>query len=57
MYVRTVVSRSFWEWTREIRPVSQNVTMHPSREIVPARGEIARFVEGASSKIGYPRES
>lgn len=56
MFVRTVVSRSFWGWTREIRPVSQNVTMHPSREIVPARGEIARFVEGASSKIGYPRE-
>lgn len=56
MFVRTVVSRSFWGWTWEIRPVSQSVTMHPSREIVPVRGEIARFVEGASSKIGHPRE-
>jgi len=55
MFVRAVVSRSFWGWTREIRPVSQSVTMHPSREIVSRRAAIARFVEGASSEIGYPR--
>lgn len=37
--VRRVVSRSFWGWTRGIRPVSQSVTMHPGREIVPERGD------------------
>lgn len=41
MFMRAVVSRSFWGWTREIRPVNQSVTMHPSREIVPARGDSA----------------
>lgn len=54
--VRRVVSRSFWGWTRGIRPVSQSVTMHPGREIVPERGDtVFRGWRMRQSKIGHPR--